>query len=50
MVDNETIHDLFNGLTANLERIAVALEQMVLNMEKPKRTRQDYLDEMETMG
>ncbi len=36
--------DFFDGLKAELDRIANALEQIVLNMEKPKLTQQDYTD------
>ena len=42
MVDNTTLYDLFGDLNDNLVRIAVALEQIVLNMEKPVQVRSEY--------
>jgi len=50
LVDNETFHDLLMGLNEKLERIAVALEQIVLNMEKPVLTRRDHEEYLETLG
>jgi len=49
LVDNETRHDHFMGLIERLDRIADALEQIVLNMEKPKLTTQDYRDHLEAL-
>ena len=41
---SDTEIDMWQGLLEQLERIADALEAVVLNMEKPKFTKQDYED------
>lgn len=41
---SDTQIDMWQGLMEYLERIAIALEAIVLNMEKPKFTKQDYED------
>jgi len=44
LVEYDSWRDFFDGLKVELERIANALEAIVLNMEKPKFTKQDYED------
>ncbi len=44
LVEYDALADLFDGLKDELERIATALEAIVLSMEKPKLTSKDYDD------